>query len=70
MGATYVLHWPLYSNAPYARWLCAAVPCAASAAFLLVGLGAVPLKALVDSATVRAGTGTGRCVDWGWIENE
>ncbi|EFJ53153.1 hypothetical protein VOLCADRAFT_55632 [Volvox carteri f. nagariensis] len=55
MGGTYVLYWPLYSNAPYSRYLCATVPYAATLVFALVGLGVIPFEPLVR-ATARGGT--------------
>ncbi|GIL50017.1 hypothetical protein Vafri_6343 [Volvox africanus] len=51
MGGTYVLYWPLYSDAWYARYLCAAVPYLATVIFALVGLGIVHFAPLVRAAT-------------------
>ncbi|GLC44976.1 hypothetical protein PLESTB_001748000 [Pleodorina starrii] len=55
MGGAYALYWPLYSDAPYSRYLCAAVPYTATLVFALVGLGLVPFAPLVRAAT-RDGT--------------
>ncbi|KAG2500173.1 hypothetical protein HYH03_001755 [Edaphochlamys debaryana] len=51
MGATYALYWPLYSDAPYAPYLCAMVPLTATVVFFAVGLGLVPFDPLVRAAT-------------------
>ncbi|GLI63068.1 hypothetical protein VaNZ11_005970 [Volvox africanus] len=51
MGGTYILYWPLYSNAWYARYLCAAVPYLATVVFALVGLGIFRFAPLVRAAT-------------------
>ncbi|GFR43484.1 hypothetical protein Agub_g4570 [Astrephomene gubernaculifera] len=51
MGAVFMLHWPLYSNAPYVPYLCASIPLAATLVFALVGLGLVPGGPLVRGAT-------------------
>lgn len=48
----YMLYWPLYSNASYARYLCAVVPYAASILFALVGFGILPFEPLVRAVTV------------------
>ncbi|GIL77854.1 hypothetical protein Vretimale_6612 [Volvox reticuliferus] len=55
MGGTYMLYWPLYSEAWYARYLCAAVPYLATVIFALVGLGILRFEPLVRAAT-RSGS--------------
>lgn len=53
-GPLFVLCWPLFNNAPEARWLAAAVPMLITIQFALIGFGFIN-----DEASVRAMSRTG-----------
>ena len=52
-GLVYLLFWPLYSQGPLARFVCATVPGLASLYFFLVGIGACKDKSLLERSTVK-----------------
>lgn len=53
-GPLFVLCWPLFNNAPEARWLAAAVPMLITIQFALIGFGFIN-----DESSVRAMSRTG-----------
>lgn len=55
-GLVYMQCWPLYSAQPWARWLCASVPAAATLHYLLVGLRVTSSSITVQGSTVGLST--------------